>query len=86
MNHKVVSCITTEGLVVSCITPEGSVRLSLTDEDMTDWQKKRDQEALAIARAETERQRLEKLDACLEAWAQIITERPLLASNPVMRP
>lgn len=52
---------------------------------MNEWQKKRDQEALAIVRAELERQRLEKLDACFEAWAQIITERPLLASNPVVR-
>lgn len=52
---------------------------------MNDLQKKRDQEALAIVRAELERQRLEKLDACLESWAQIITAQPLLASNPVVR-
>lgn len=52
---------------------------------MNEWQKKRDQEALAIVRAELERQRLARLDACLEAWAQIITERPLLASDPELR-
>lgn len=52
---------------------------------MNEWQKRRDQEALATVRAELERQRLEKLDACLEAWAKIITERPLLASAPELR-
>ncbi len=52
---------------------------------MNDLQKKRDQEALAIVRAELERQRLERLDACLEAWAQIITERTLMASAPELR-
>lgn len=52
---------------------------------MNDLQKRRDMEALAIVRAELERQRRARLDACLEAWAQIITERPLLASAPELR-
>ncbi|MBK8184736.1 MAG: hypothetical protein IPK63_18415 [Candidatus Competibacteraceae bacterium] len=53
---------------------------------MNDLQKRRDIEALAIVRAELERQRLEKLDACLEAWAAVITDKPMLASTPVRRP